>query len=152
MILEDTGHLVSCAFDGKIRLWDWGHEEEVVATTTETTAKKNKKSNNDDEEEDMDHSGHTVLHEFKHPSQFRCLGYYPGLKQILVGTEEANILTFQLPKKKEEGEEKVEGKEGEGKEGEGEKKDELLHAEYESKYDDDEDGGRSPRPGQLSTE
>ena len=45
----------------------------------------------------------------------------------------------------------MEGKEGEGKEGEGEKKDELL-AEYESKYDDDEDGGRSPRPGQLSTE
>jgi WD40 repeat protein len=138
MILEDTGHLVSCAFDGKIRLWDWGHEEEM-------NSKQQEISSEDDIE---DHGEHHVLHEFSHPSQFRCLGYYTNLKQILVGTEESNILTFTLPNgsKDTTAETKI-----------------SEQKSYESKYDADKNqdtqdaetddgGGRSPRPGQLSTE
>jgi WD40 repeat protein len=116
LILEDTGHLVSCSFDGKIRVWDWGHEDDqsgegfgdgVVGeggnvvegseggqkTHTGSAAKHETKEDDDKE----DHGGHSVLHEFVHPSQFRCLGYYPNQGDILVGTEESNILTFSLP-------------------------------------------------------
>ena len=38
LILEDTGHLVSCAFDGKIRVWDWGHEEESNGSNEDSSS------------------------------------------------------------------------------------------------------------------
>ena len=80
------------------------------------------------------------MHEFSHPSQFRCLGYYPNQGDILVGTEEANILTFRLPTS-------ITGKgvgryteevrashasHGEGKEGE-------MENAFASKYDEEEE-------------
>ncbi len=147
LIMEDTGHLVSCSFDGKIRVWDWGHEEDEVG-------KKN------DNEDDEDHGGHRVLHEFSHPSQFRCLGYYPNQGDILVGTEEANILTFSLPssvtgKYSVVEEEFDEGKKDERREDEEKVDEEKVEEEtyFESKYNNDEiddSGKHTPHVGQLT--
>lgn len=173
LILEDTGHLVSCSFDGKIRVWDWGHEEDqsgegfgdgvverggnvVVGSEggpkkhTGNATKHERKEDGDKE----DHGGHSVLHEFVHPSQFRCLGYYPNQGDILVGTEESNILTFSLPSS-------VTGKGGPrptsatGKDAgvpEEEEEAALVGGEekFESKYDENMDDEGARRIGLLS--
>ena len=52
LILEDTGHLVSCAFDGKLKVWDWGHEEEGESSPTTTTGKRRDAASLDGEDED----------------------------------------------------------------------------------------------------
>ena len=134
-------------------------EKQKTASPMTTTGKRRDEGGDqggeeEEGEDEVDHGGHRVLHQFVHPSQFRCLGYYPGVGDILVGTEEANILTFSLPKKL------VEGGSGSGGEVEREEEEEEESKQFESKYEVEEkevvmgeyndDNVRSPRPGQLS--
>jgi WD40 repeat protein len=153
MILEDTGYLVSCGFDGKIRVWDWGNTREgghgegedavgFVGGLEDGSEGKEVASGGGGggspaveakDDDGADDAAKQIVREFSHDSQFRCLAYYAGTKEILAGTEEARILSFSLEKKKVSvGEEEEEEEEEEG---------EVING--------GDEGRRAPRSGQL---
>ena len=94
---------MSCAFDGKIRVWDWGDTREAHDNDDSSGAERKGEADNDlsaagrllDEE-----TKRKIVHEFSHESQFRCLAYYARTKEILAGTEESRILSFSLEAKR----------------------------------------------------
>ena len=76
MIIPSTGWLVSCAFDGHLKVWDYSYDAE------------------------LDQTGR-VVKDFQHNVKFRCLAYRQGKREILCGTEENSLLAFPLPDKVE---------------------------------------------------
>lgn len=70
LVLPDTGLAVSCAFDGKVHLWDpqVGRKCDV-----------------------------REIHVYEQPEEFRSLAYMDVSRAILVGCESGKIITFPLP-------------------------------------------------------
>ena len=117
MYYKDNGYLVSCGFDGKIRVWDWGNTSEssgvgeddanpgeaalgVLENDAEGKESPTKDAEGGSGLKNAEDNSKFIVREFSHESQFRCLAYYPGTKHILVGTEGARILSFPLVDKK----------------------------------------------------
>jgi WD40 repeat protein len=73
LIIADLGYLVSCAFDGRIKVWDYNAYDEATGETGK------------------------VVKEYRHHNEFRCLAYNAGHGEILSGTQQNKILLFQLP-------------------------------------------------------
>ena len=76
LIIPSTGWLVSCAFDGHLKVWDYSYDAE------------------------SDQTGR-VVKDFQHNVKFRCLAYRQRKREILCGTEENSLLAFHLPDKVE---------------------------------------------------
>jgi len=70
LVLPDSGLAVSCAFDGKVHLWDpqVGRAEDVREISL-----------------------------YEQPEEFRALAYMDASRAILVGCESGKIITFPLP-------------------------------------------------------
>ena len=132
-LLDDSGYLVSCAFDGKIRVWDWGDTRETQDYVVAAPEGKVEPGNavNSVCGLSNDETKRKVVHEFSHESQFRCLAYYARTKEILVGTEESRILSFSLEVKSKKA--AINAHEQQG----------------QNVVDGDDDSERAPRSGQL---
>ena len=70
-ILDNLGYLVSCAFDGYLKVWNYEYDAE-----TDQTGK--------------------VIQQFEHPDQFRCIGYQSSTYHLLGGTEQGGVLSFAI--------------------------------------------------------
>ncbi|KAF0699348.1 Aste57867_10064 [Aphanomyces stellatus] len=72
IVLPPLGHLVSCAYDGKIRVWNY---------------------------QSCGSYGNyaSLIHEFKKKEKMRCLAFWPGKNSIVCGTGDKTVLIFTLP-------------------------------------------------------
>ena len=70
-ILDNLGYLVSCAFDGFLKVWNYEYDAETGQTGK-------------------------VIQRFEHPDQFRCIGYQSSIYHLLGGTEQGGVLSFAL--------------------------------------------------------
>ncbi|KAH9189549.1 hypothetical protein AeNC1_008471 [Aphanomyces euteiches] len=74
LILPSTGFVVSCAYDGKIRVWNY----QVCGSSYGQYA--------------------AMVHEFKKREKLRCLAYWQHKNAIVCGTSDKNVLVFDIPK------------------------------------------------------
>lgn len=70
-ILDNLGYLVSCAFDGLLKIWNYEYDTE--------TGEMGK-----------------VVQQFEHPDEFRCIGYQSTTYHLLGGTEQGGVLSFPI--------------------------------------------------------
>jgi WD40 repeat protein len=73
LVTPNSGLLVSCAYDGKIKVWDYNLVDEETGVIGK------------------------VVKQYEHHDEFRCLAYNPLQGEILAGTEQNRILLFGLP-------------------------------------------------------
>ncbi|EQC29715.1 hypothetical protein SDRG_12487 [Saprolegnia diclina VS20] len=72
VVLPQTGYVVSCAHDGKVRVWNY----QVCGPNGEYA---------------------TLVHEFRKPERLHCLVYWPQRHALVCGTSDANVLVFDVP-------------------------------------------------------
>ncbi|ETV90379.1 hypothetical protein, variant 1 [Aphanomyces invadans] len=72
IVLPSTGYIVSCAYDGKIRVWNY----QVCGSYGQYAA---------------------LIHELKKDEKLRCLTYWPQKNAIVCGTSDKNVLVFNIP-------------------------------------------------------
>ncbi|OQS05507.1 hypothetical protein THRCLA_20602 [Thraustotheca clavata] len=73
LIMPVTGYVVTCAYDGRIRVWNY-------------------------QECGSDGSYAKMVHEFRKSEGLHCLAYWPQRCALVCGTKEANVLVFEIPK------------------------------------------------------
>ena len=100
LIVPDSGHLASCAFDGSIKIWDYNYDED----DDDSGGGSGGEGGGDDrgsantEGKAAGHGSGRVLHEYNHSTaQFRCLVFSKVKSAILAGTERGDIYSFPLP-------------------------------------------------------